>query len=245
MQTLNLAPPLACSLTPRVRCGGRAVPSAASWQSELRVAPVQLRRIGGAILLRAAGRRAAPLRTSPTACVAPSLAGVDSGASLTAVARGGPACQKVVKGKLTAAPFPPLRPARSQQRLAGVGANGAAVCEAERVADRYGTPLGSGTLFCAHLRLLPPRQVVGASGDLAKKKIFPSLFALYYEGTLPAVCSLSLTLLQPPNSLSCSAQDFTIMGFARSKMSQQEFRDMIALTLTCRIDKRCAVQRLP
>jgi glucose-6-phosphate 1-dehydrogenase len=33
------------------------------------------------------------------------------------------------------------------------------------------------------------------------------------------------------------------MGFARSKMSQQEFRDMIALTLTCRIDKRCAVQR--
>ena len=29
--------------------------------------------------------------------------------------------------------------------------------------------------------------VVGASGDLAKKKIFPALFALYYEGCLPEV----------------------------------------------------------
>ena len=29
--------------------------------------------------------------------------------------------------------------------------------------------------------------VVGASGDLAKKKIFPALFALYMEGSLPAV----------------------------------------------------------
>jgi len=30
------------------------------------------------------------------------------------------------------------------------------------------------------------------------------------------------------------------MGFARSQMTQQEFRDMILLTLSCRIDKRCA-----
>lgn len=30
--------------------------------------------------------------------------------------------------------------------------------------------------------------VVGASGDLAKKKIFPALFALFYEGCLPEVC---------------------------------------------------------
>ena len=29
--------------------------------------------------------------------------------------------------------------------------------------------------------------VVGASGDLAKKKIFPAMFALYYEGLLPEV----------------------------------------------------------
>lgn len=31
--------------------------------------------------------------------------------------------------------------------------------------------------------------VVGASGDLAKKKIFPALFALFYEGLLPPVGS--------------------------------------------------------
>ena len=32
------------------------------------------------------------------------------------------------------------------------------------------------------------------------------------------------------------------MGFARSKMTQQEFRDMITLTLTCRIDTRCVLR---
>mmetsp|Transcript_20290 Transcript_20290/g.44307 ORF Transcript_20290/g.44307 Transcript_20290/m.44307 type:complete len:604 (-) Transcript_20290:1435-3246(-) len=64
--------------------------------------------------------------------------------------------------------------------------------------------------------------VVGASGDLAKKKIFPALFALYYEGSLP--------------------QDFQIYGYARSKMTDPEFRDLISSTLTCRIDakERCA-----
>lgn len=34
--------------------------------------------------------------------------------------------------------------------------------------------------------------VVGASGDLAKKKIFPALFALYYEDCLPEVCFVSM-----------------------------------------------------
>ena len=29
--------------------------------------------------------------------------------------------------------------------------------------------------------------VLGASGDLAKKKIYPALFALFYEGMLPEV----------------------------------------------------------
>ncbi|CDY68583.1 BnaAnng27690D [Brassica napus] len=60
--------------------------------------------------------------------------------------------------------------------------------------------------------------VVGASGDLAKKKIFPALFALYYEGCLP--------------------QHFTIYGYARSKMTDGELRHMVSKTLTCRIDKR-------
>jgi hypothetical protein len=40
-----------------------------------------------------------------------------------------------------------------------------------------------------------------------------------------------------PHPILC-AQEFTIMGFARSKMTLQEFRDMISLTLTCRIDQR-------
>lgn len=60
--------------------------------------------------------------------------------------------------------------------------------------------------------------VVGASGDLAKKKIFPALFALYYEGCLP--------------------EHFTIYGYARSKMTDAQLRDMVSKTLTCRIDKR-------
>ncbi|GAB2297734.1 Glucose-6-phosphate 1-dehydrogenase [Dionaea muscipula] len=59
--------------------------------------------------------------------------------------------------------------------------------------------------------------VVGASGDLAKKKIFPALFALYYEDCLP--------------------KHFTIYGYARSKMNDAELRKTISDTLTCRIDK--------
>ncbi|KAI4368516.1 hypothetical protein MLD38_017065 [Melastoma candidum] len=46
--------------------------------------------------------------------------------------------------------------------------------------------------------------VVGASGDLAKKKIFPALFALYYEDCLP--------------------EHFTIFGYARTKMTNEELR---------------------
>ncbi|KAL9453843.1 hypothetical protein AB3S75_009451 [Citrus x aurantiifolia] len=60
--------------------------------------------------------------------------------------------------------------------------------------------------------------VVGASGDLAKKKIFPALFALYYEDCLP--------------------EDFTVFGYARTKLTDEELRHMISKTLTCRIDKK-------
>ncbi|KAI3990209.1 hypothetical protein MKX01_029187 [Papaver californicum] len=60
--------------------------------------------------------------------------------------------------------------------------------------------------------------VVGASGDLAKKKIFPALFALFYEDNLP--------------------QHFTVFGYARSKMTDEQLRNMISTTLTCRIDQR-------
>ncbi|KAK4791134.1 hypothetical protein SAY86_031547 [Trapa natans] len=60
--------------------------------------------------------------------------------------------------------------------------------------------------------------VVGASGDLAKKKIFPALFSLFYEDCLP--------------------EHFTIHGYARRKMTDAELRNMVSETLTCRIDKR-------
>ncbi len=46
-----------------------------------------------------------------------------------------------------------------------------------------------------------------AAGDLAKKKIYPALFALYYENMLP--------------------KNFSIFGFARSKMDDAKFRDYI------------------
>ncbi|CAH2068773.1 unnamed protein product [Thlaspi arvense] len=60
--------------------------------------------------------------------------------------------------------------------------------------------------------------VIGASGDLARKKIFPALFALFYEDCLP--------------------ENFTVFGYARTKMTDEELRNMISQTLTCRIDKR-------
>ncbi|KAK9226214.1 hypothetical protein WN943_011261 [Citrus x changshan-huyou] len=50
--------------------------------------------------------------------------------------------------------------------------------------------------------------VVGASGDLAKKKIFPALFALYYEDCLP--------------------EDFIVFGYARTKLTDEELRNVIS-----------------
>ena len=66
--------------------------------------------------------------------------------------------------------------------------------------------------------------VVGGSGDLAKKKIFPALFALYHQGLLP--------------------KHVQIVGYARSKASPEEFREKIMGTLSCRVDKGCALRRL-
>jgi glucose-6-phosphate 1-dehydrogenase len=56
--------------------------------------------------------------------------------------------------------------------------------------------------------------VIGASGDLARKKILPALFALYCQGLLP--------------------DDFKVFGFARSTMDDASFRDRIVEHLTCR-----------
>ncbi|KAG7984940.1 hypothetical protein I3843_04G186000 [Carya illinoinensis] len=61
--------------------------------------------------------------------------------------------------------------------------------------------------------------VIGASGDLSRRKIFPALFALFNEDRLP--------------------ENFIIFGYARSIMTDKELRNMISKTLTCRVDKRC------
>jgi len=56
--------------------------------------------------------------------------------------------------------------------------------------------------------------IAGASGDLARKKIYPALFSLYCQGYLP--------------------ERFHIFGFARSKFDDAEFRRRITEHLTCR-----------
>ena len=56
--------------------------------------------------------------------------------------------------------------------------------------------------------------VVGASGDLAHKKIYPALFALYCQGYLP--------------------DDFNVFGFSRSTFTHDAFRESIMQHLTCR-----------
>ena len=54
------------------------------------------------------------------------------------------------------------------------------------------------------------------AGDLAKKKIYPALFALYVEGHLPG--------------------DFSVFGYARSKMSDEEFRKYIRCSCAQTVD---------
>ncbi len=56
--------------------------------------------------------------------------------------------------------------------------------------------------------------IIGASGDLARKKIIPALFALYSQGLLPS--------------------HWNLYGYARSDMSDAAFRELAATHLTCR-----------
>jgi len=56
--------------------------------------------------------------------------------------------------------------------------------------------------------------VIGASGDLARKKVIPALFALFSQDLLP--------------------KRFQIIGFARRPMTDEEFRNRITEHLTCR-----------
>lgn len=109
---------------------------------------------------------------------------------------------------------PCLLRARSSNGLPQIG--GASFGSSNEVLD--GTPTGDGAPGQGQRGASTVSiTVVGASGDLAKKKIFPALFALFYEGWLP--------------------EHFTVFGYARSEMNDQELRNMISMTLTCRIDK--------
>jgi len=56
--------------------------------------------------------------------------------------------------------------------------------------------------------------ILGASGDLAQKKLVPALFALYCQGLLPA--------------------GFRVFGFARTPMDDDVFRSALERRLTCR-----------
>lgn len=64
--------------------------------------------------------------------------------------------------------------------------------------------------------------VLGASGDLAKKKTFPAIFSLFYHGLLPT--------------------HFALYGFARKPLTDEQFRSLIYATLSCRVidGQRCA-----
>ncbi len=56
--------------------------------------------------------------------------------------------------------------------------------------------------------------IIGASGDLALKKIYPALFALYCQNLLP--------------------ERFHVSGYARTPMSNEVFREQVMKNLTCR-----------
>ena len=56
--------------------------------------------------------------------------------------------------------------------------------------------------------------VLGASGDLAQRKIIPALFALYCQDLLPA--------------------KFNVFGMARTSMDHEGFRQRVSANLTCR-----------
>ncbi len=56
--------------------------------------------------------------------------------------------------------------------------------------------------------------ILGASGDLTRKKLVPALFSLYCDGLLP--------------------REFHLFGFARSRKSDREFRTMVGETITTR-----------
>uniref|UniRef100_A0ACD5XK03 Uncharacterized protein n=1 Tax=Avena sativa TaxID=4498 RepID=A0ACD5XK03_AVESA len=58
--------------------------------------------------------------------------------------------------------------------------------------------------------------VIGATGELARTKVFPALFALYYSGFLP--------------------RNVAIFGYSRKALADEDLRSIIEANLTCRVD---------
>jgi len=58
--------------------------------------------------------------------------------------------------------------------------------------------------------------VFGATGDLSKRKIFHSIYSLFLENTLPF-------------------ERVTVSGFARSKLSNEQFREAIKPQIANRV----------
>ncbi len=65
--------------------------------------------------------------------------------------------------------------------------------------------------------------IIGASGDLATHKIVPALFALFIRRLLP--------------------EDFRVFGFCRTKMTDEVFRERLAMSLTsrCKNETNCSL----
>ncbi len=71
--------------------------------------------------------------------------------------------------------------------------------------------------------------IIGASGDLSRRKLLPALFSLYCNDLLPVT--------------------FQVFGFARSEMTDDEFRQLAMENLTCRYDpdgdgSHCCAQKM-
>ncbi|AQL07048.1 Glucose-6-phosphate 1-dehydrogenase 4 chloroplastic [Zea mays] len=63
--------------------------------------------------------------------------------------------------------------------------------------------------------------VIGATGELARTKVFPALFALYYSGFLP--------------------RNVGIFGYSRKKLTDEGLRSIIEANLTCRVDHQYGI----
>ncbi|KAK1278708.1 hypothetical protein QJS04_geneDACA015851 [Acorus gramineus] len=97
------------------------------------------------------------------------------------------------------------KPASSQEHVLPEGPLSPSL---DLISHKNDLPDGRGPSLCI--------AVIGATGELARNKVFPALFALYYSGFLP--------------------ENVGIFGYSRKQLTDEDLRNMIAETLTCRVD---------